>query len=292
MDSKLLIESAAIPTGAAAVVAALLMWITRRRPDAGLAVRLGVLIAPMAYLTGHLNRFPSPDWSNWQAVDAWQWLAPGVAVMALAGIVGAVWNRVWLRLALRTLVIAGFAAISLQSFIRYTWTPTEAMSWIAGIAIGGTVWWQLVETAGRSGKTQWFALQWLIVAVGSGAIFLLSQSARLLEMTMMLGAGIGVSLVLQAIGRRQLAAGLYGVAPFVMLGLWLNGYFYADMAWWRVVAPAIAPLAGTVAGMCVGARRRSWLNGMVGAIACAAVMAGAVIAAKLTETPNPYGGGY
>lgn len=292
MDQQTLIEAALIPTGAALLAAAVLFVLSRGKPERRGIAALGVLVVPAAYLTGHLYHFTQPPWTNWQAVDAWQWIAPGVGIAATFGIASVLVNRGWLTFLLRLIVTTALTCITLQSYIRFTWTMGESAGWIVGISLGGVLWWTAVEYAGRRPAGNWFAVQWLLLTIGCAAIFILSKSARLAEICMMLGAGIGSAMVLQIAGRRSIAAGMLAIAPLVLLALWINGYFYAELTWWRALVPAVAPICGLIAATPVLQQKRKWLGPLLATLAILAIVAAVVGVAAATYEVDPYGGGY
>lgn len=293
-DAKALTEILAWPIGAAAVIGVTLYFLAARGGQKHWANRLGVLIVSLAYAVGHWIHFAKPDWSNWRNIDAWQWVLPGVLAAGLIGVADAIVRRVWVRWIMRAILLTGFAAVSLQSFMRNAWDANESAKWIGGIAVAGTIWWELVGLAGRGKQAgNWFAAEWLLIAVASGALFVLSGSQRLLEMTMMLGCGIGVCMVIQMCGGRAVARGLLSVAPFVLMVLWLNGYFYGDMAWWRIAVPAAAPVVDLGFHSLFRPNSRTWVGGILGMAVVALVAAGAVVPAVRMYEPDPYsGGGY
>lgn len=291
-DTRTLLEVLALPIGVAIVIAAILLFITRSHTSESPQLRLGGLIVPISYLAAHLVHFARPDWTNWRMVDAWQWIVPAAIAAALAIIIDVLASRGWLRWLIRLILVAALTIVSLQSYIEHTWQRGQAIIWIAALSIGGAAWWAVVQYAASADKQSWFSIQWLLLTIASGAIFVLSGSQRLLEMTMMLGAPIGVAMILQLIGRRALAAGIFAAAPIILFGLWLNAYFYAsEAAWWRVLVPAAAPLAGLLAIWPPLTRiRSSRLRGTLTTAAILAILAAAVVPAAMMYEPNPYGG--
>ncbi|HWL93313.1 MAG TPA: hypothetical protein VNT79_07240 [Phycisphaerae bacterium] len=289
-DTPTLLEILVLPTVAAVIVAGVLLVLAAKWPAQPILMRLGGLVIAGAYLAAHATHFPQPDWTNWQAVDAWQWLLPGVVVVTLIAIVDAVIRRPSVRWLLRGLAVGALAAISLQSFMQHSWPPHESALWLAGVTLGGTAWWALAERAGTRSAGNWFALQWLLLTIGCGATFVLSGSLRLLEMAMTLGSGIGVAWVLQMIGRRSLAEGLYAVAPFILLGLWFNAYFYGDATWWRICMPALAPLAAWIGPQSTEKSSKPWIIHLCRTAAVILIVGGTVAACVMMYEPDPYSG--
>ncbi len=291
-DTRTLLEVLVLPTGIAIVIAAVLLLITRSHGSTSPLHRLGGLIVPLSYVTAHLVHFARPDWANWRMVDAWQWIVPAAIAATLAVIIDTLAPRAWLRWSIRLILVAAITIASLQSYIEHTWQRGEAIIWIAILSIGGVAWWAAVQLAVSADRQSWFSLQWLLLTIASGAVFILSGSQRLLELTMMLGAPIGVAMVLQMIGRRALAFGIFAAAPLIIFGLWLNAYFYAsEAAWWRVIIPAAAPLAGLLAISPPLARiRSSRLRSALTTVAIFAILAAAVVPAAMMYETNPYGG--
>lgn len=284
--TRTLIEILALPVGAALLTASILFVWTRGQVETSARHRLGGLVVAAAYMTGHLAHFYLPDWRNWQIIEAWQWLLPGVVFATLFVVADARLDRAWLRWVMRLLLAAGLTAITLQTFIRQLWTLRESIYWIGGLALGGTVWWALVQWSDRRMQRAWFAAHWLLVTIATAALLILSGTQKFFEMCVMLGAGLGAAVVLQCAGRMQLARGLHGVAPFVLLGLWINAYFYLEIDGWRIAVPAAAPLAAW-AGSALPARlaSRGWAVALVRLTAVLVVLASAVSVAVWQYEP-------
>ncbi len=289
--TRTIIEIFAQPAAAALVIAAVLFALSRNRSKSHPSHRLGGLVIAAAYLAGHACHFPLPDWRNWQMVDAWQWLLPGVALLALLCVIDAVANRAWLRWVLRLAAVAALTAITLQPFASNTWTSAQAWQWIGGIALCGAAWWAMAEASDRRMHANWFAANWLMITIGVAALLILSGTQRFFELCVMLGAGLGAAMLLHIAGRVQLARGLYAVTPFVLLGLWINAWFYLEIDWWRIAAPAAAPFAAW-AGSLLPQRvaRRPWAVALVRLAAVSVVLAAAVVPAVWQYEPDPYAG--
>lgn len=285
-----LLEVLALPGGIALVVGAIAFWLKSHQSTAWWARLRGVTIVPLAYIVAHFVHFPQRDWGNWQAVDAWQWILPGAALAMIVGVLDAIVGRVWLKILLRIILLAAFAAITLNPMIRHTWTTSQSAIWIAGVALVGAAWWELAERAGRKPVANWVAAQWLLLAIGCGAIFVLSYSQRLLEMCMILGSALGICVVIQIAGARAVAAGLLAVAPFILIGLWLNAHIYADMPWWRAAIPAVAIFGGVIGRHIPRSGAKPWVGGLVGLLLVALVLAAAIIPTAMQYEPDPYSG--
>ncbi|MBX3395562.1 MAG: hypothetical protein KF841_09360 [Phycisphaerae bacterium] len=291
-DTQAIIDILVLPVAAAIVIGGILFLMTRGRDERAWPNRLGGLVIFATYAVGQFARFQQPNWSNPQSVDAWRWILPCALAATLVLMLDAWLNRAWIRWTLRPLLIAALAATTLQPFIRHTWDPNETATWMIGITIVGTIWWALVEAAGTKIRGNWFAGHWLLVTFGGGAILVLSGSQTYLELMIMLGAGVGVCMILQMLGKRALAAGLFSVAPLIVVGVFLNGRFFLDMAWWRVITPIAAPLACLVPGILLKSDARPLISGMLRTAAVGLALAGAVVPAIMAYDQNPYSGGY
>lgn len=291
-DKQAIFDILLLPVAAAIVIGGFLYVMTRGRDERAWPNRLGGLVIVVAYVVGQFARFQQPDWKNPQSVDAWRWILPCVAIAALVLILNAVLNRAWIRWTLRLMLVATLAAATLQPFIRHTWDRGQTAMWLIGITTAGTLWWELVEAVGTRIRGNWFAGHWLLVSIGGGAILVLSKSQTYLEIMMMLGSGVGVCLILQMLGRRALAAGLFSVAPLIVLGVFLNGRFFLDMSWWRVITPMAAPIACIAPGMFLKPTTSPVISGLIRTAAVALALAGAVVPAAMAYEDNPYSGGY
>lgn len=224
-------------------------WLWRRNPWAG-AVALG-----LGYAVGHVT---AAGWPALPPTEATQWLFFFALVALLAGVLDTFLRiaRPW-RLGLWLALCAGLLALLLRPKIQSSWTPAQSALWLLGLAALMTI---LAASLGRIARPHADAVFTLFAAAlvcgGSGIALVLSGSLLLGQLAFVLAAGVGVALVAAwFFPELPLAAGAVPVIVALLTGLWVNGYFYAELPAicallfaLALVLPALLPSMATALG--------------------------------------------
>ena len=235
-----------------------------------IAAALGV-----GYMVGYLGMeglpaFPPKLGTHW------------LCYLAIIGlIVGRFWHvAVWGPIAQIAISII-IPRLLLTSTFKYTWGPIEGIIWWVCLAVAIFIFWHLVEQSfsalpsGASGPFVYFGL-----SGGTALILALSGSLRLAQhggiLVAFFAASWMITLVLQRDRKRFVFP--HGVSPIVtllLIGIWMNGYFFAEVPAVSAILLAISPLLAQVGRMAaiqeLGTRRSTLVQ--IAAIALPVVIA-------------------
>ena len=140
----------------------------------------------------------------------------------------------------------------LNSTFKHTWGPIEGIIWWVCLAVAIFIFWLLMEQSfsalpsGASGPFVYFGL-----SGGTALILALSGSVRLAQhggILVALFAAIWViTLVLQRNSKRFVFPPVASpVVTLLLIGIWMNGYFFAEVPAASAILLAISPLLGQV----------------------------------------------
>lgn len=176
----------------------------------------------------------------------------------------------------------------LTTTFKYTWGPIAGIIWWVFLAVAIFIFWHLVEQSfsalpsGASGPFVYFGL------CGSTALILaLSGSLRLAQHCGILVAFFAVSWIITLLLQRDrkpfvFPRGASPVATLLLVGIWMNGYFFAEVPGVSAILLAISPLLAQVgrieAVQGLGARRSILVQ--VGTIALPVIIAIGVAVAR------------
>ncbi|MDQ7007168.1 MAG: hypothetical protein Q9Q40_08040 [Acidobacteriota bacterium] len=231
-------------------------------------VLAGALAYPLAHglVRGGLP-FPPVESVDWLPFFA---LLAGVVGLLEAGLPRLGRGR-WL---LRLVVVAGLLWTTLSPLVRYAWSALAAAGWMAALEIAVLLFWGAVESHVRRDEPLAAPLSFLLLSVGSSGILLLSNSAVLGQLAGVLAAVLGAWLLMAVLRPRRFPArGSGAVLTLVLAGLWMQGYFYADLPLSSLVLLALVP-ATAVVGEALRRRGRSRLVALAGEWALASLLVG------------------
>lgn len=250
----------------------------------------GRVAVGLAYVTAHGIRFGWPAAGQWTAIEAWQWLFFAVAAATVLAVIEAIPRRPFRpRWLLRALLVLLLVLASLHPFLRHSWQRGEAVGWISGLVAACVVWWGLLECVAARRQGRAAAPQLLIVAASTAVVLVLNGSQRLAEMAVILSAALAAaSLFGCRIRRRESIAGVSAVAPILLAGLWLNGFFFLDLSRRTIALLALAPLAAEVRRIPLIAGLKPWRVGLISTLAVLGLSLAAVIPEILDYQPDPY----
>jgi hypothetical protein len=136
----------------------------------------------------------------------------------------------WLRQGARLVLSFAVPWLVLGPLREHTWSTGESLLWMggSGLALFGLI--TLVETMTERARGVSMPLSLLALAAGSSAVLALSGSALLGQLGGVLSAGLGAVFVLTWWRPdASLSRGPVAVVLVVLAGLWLSGYFYAEV---------------------------------------------------------------
>ena len=242
-----------------------------------IAAALGV-----GYIVGYLGleglpAFPPQLGTHW------------LCYLALIGlIVGSFWHwAVWGPIAQIVLSII-IPRLLLASTFKYTWGTIEGVIWWVCLAIVIFIFWHLVEQSfsalpsGASGPFVYFGL-----CGGTALILALSGSLRLAQHCGILVALFAASWILTLVLQRDRKRFVFprGASPVVtllLIGIWMNGYFFAEVpaasAILLVTSPVLAQIGRIEVVQGLGGWRSTFVQ--IGAVALPVVIAIGIAVAR------------
>jgi len=167
-------------------------------------------------------------------------------------IVGRFWHRaVWGPIAQIASSII-IPRLLLMSTFKHTWSPIEGIIWWVGLAVVIFIIWHLVEQSfsvlpsGASSPFVYFGL-----SGGTALILALSGSLRLAQHCGILVTLFAASWVLILGLQRDrkpfiFPSGASPVVTLLLIGIWMNGYFFAEVPAMSAILLAISPLLAQV----------------------------------------------
>ncbi len=285
-----------------AAVGALLGWATRLAglwgasagTGPGFALNVGLAVG---YMTGYIATMGHPPIPP---AESQQWLVVVLMPIALAIAAVGAGRRVprWIGYGLWLLFALAVPPVLLQSYLKYNWSGQAAAGWLASLGGAGAV--QYVLWRYHAGRVPSWAgvLLLMIAAGGTGVVLMVSGSVVLGKLGLMLGSvllGLAAACLLPW-GSGGVAGGAgsgVGVAVVILIGLWINGYFYASVDAINAVLLACAPVAGLVGDVPPLRRRGGIARVIVRVLAVSAPIAVAVARAgvafsRAAGEPNYY----
>ena len=248
------------------------------RYERGQDGHIGWLIAAalgIGYIVGYLGLeglpvFPPKLGTHW------------LFYLAIIGlIVARFWHRaVWGPIAQIAISII-IPRLILTSTFKHTWGTLEGIIWWVCLAVVIFIFWHLVEQSfsalpsGASGPFVYFGL-----SGGTALILALSGSLRLAQhcgiFVALFAASWMLTLGLQRDRKRFVfPRSASPVATLLLIGIWINGYFFAEVpavsATLLVISPLLAQVGRITAVQALGARRSMLIQ--IAAIALPVVIA-------------------
>lgn len=228
----------------------------------------------------------APAWNPSDGSERLYWLAMPVTLLAMLHR----WTRGW------TVLLAGAVALVLMQplYPRHaTVSHLWGLSW--ALAGAGALHWFATRFAEARLGAGWIVAAWAVVLEGAG-VLVMSSNFRAMGLTGMTAAAATAPLVM-LIGRAGGARAVVAVAFPLLVGVLINGRFYADpgITWVQLGVLMGAPLV-VAAGALVPVKRR-WVRG-VAALLAVMILVGAIVgpaalaAKKAAENPDPYAGYY
>lgn len=236
---------------------------------------LSPAIATVAgYAAGHAGLDGWPRLPPSQAEGWLPWLA--LAFLAAAGLEAGILRLQPPRWFLRSLLGLATSFVTLQALVP-GWASWEAASWVVGLGLSVTLVWSLSEAAARARDDPGVPLAWMLAAMGGSATLVAAHSAKLAFLAAALAATLGAAAVVTLFSPRSMSPAA-GATSGVLIGLLMNGRFYADLTWASAILIALALVGPAAVWLLPGSMRTSrWTSVAVG-LATSGILAAAAVA--------------
>ncbi len=217
-----------------------LLWLT--------TVALGI-----GYIIGYLGIEKKPTFPPREGIH---WLFY-FALFALFS--STYWNSSrWHRLVSQIIYSVALPRILLNPYFQHTWGTVEGIIWWVGLSAGIFVFWNIVEQSFSAIPSQTATpFVYFGLSGGTALIIALSGSLRIAQHAGILTALFATIWILTLILQRGKKTNLNSnqhvfsisvspVVTFLFIGVWLNGYFYAEVPSASVILLAVSPFLAQV----------------------------------------------
>lgn len=222
----------------------------------------------IAYISGHISILGKPEIPP---VESTQWLVFIAVVMILSGLIDSLLKLPSIAKAIIRAVSSGAVFyMTAMPMIKNTWTTNQTIMWSAGITIGITAYWFLLEYIFKKNTEAQRSSSVITIGLLSGAIAgfsVLSSSASLGQLTGLIGSSIG-GLFFVSLFKKNFSTEK-GLASIVLLlsMLLLNTYLYAEVKSLTSLLLLIAsPLASLIGDLKVLEKLKPWQKVIIKAI--------------------------
>ena len=236
------------------------------------------------YIVGYIGLEGLPSFPPREGVH---WLC----YLSIIGLIsGAFWHfSRWGRLIVQIALSIVIPRLLLNSAFKYTWGQFEGVIWWMCLAVAIFIFWHIVREsftilpAGGSSPFVYFGL-----SGGTALVLAVSGSLRLAQHAGILVAIFAASWVITVVGQHSenkwqvFSLGASPVVALLLLGIWMNGYFYEEVpaasAILLAIALFLAPVGRIEQIQQLGARRSTIVQ--IGVIALIVVIAIGIAVAR------------
>jgi len=202
----------------------------------------GALALALGYAAGYRTLM---GWPPFPANTAVQWLVYLALLAGAVALAEPLWRKKsWLRFAVWLGLGALTAWLQFQALVEHTWTTSQAIQWIGGLALATAALCAALDALAerRAGASLPLAF-WLTAAVTSG-VLLLTKSALLGQLAGSLAGIFGAAAVLAwwAPGIR-LSRGAMTVFGLLFVALLSQGHLYSELSLLGAALLYLAPFA-------------------------------------------------
>jgi hypothetical protein len=224
-----------------AVLAAAACFASVHRWAGGVALGTGY-VGGHAMAIGRWPPFPPVEATHWLLYFAVAALIIGLLDVFLAD------TRRWLRLSVWAVLSGAFIRVLLQPKWRYAWSQSEGLLWLGGLlAIIFFVSSCFETIAQPSNSRPALPLILAIISAGTSVALMVSGSMLLGQLALIFGTTVAVSwLVGCRIPSLSLRRGAVPIVTVLLAGLWLSGYFYAELPAVSALMLAFSPVLALV----------------------------------------------
>lgn len=297
IESLWLVLGLLLPAAASAAV--LLVCTFKGMPEWITRLGFGWSIA-VGFAIGYIATLGLP---RWPPIESHEWILVAIlpAVLAIATLSAFRKSSWWLVGVGRLLFSVGMPILLLQSYLKYEWSVLSMAVWLCGLGLSGFLaWWFLRKL--EDGANQiceqvsinsgwWLPGAGSLVAGGTGMTIMLSGSQTIGQLGLTLAAVLTATGIGFVIPRRIKSAQGYvdGAYP-ILMGLWLVGYFYADLAAWHVITLFLGYQVAWLGEWSPIRSLAPWQNGVLRLVGVTVVTASVVASAalKFSQDASPY----
>jgi hypothetical protein len=241
----------------------------------------------IGYSAGHVTATGMPAFP---ASEATQWLPYFALATMLLGILDALLKPPGsLRALIWILYGAGLLRLLLKPKFEYGWSLLEGALWIACFAAVMLVLAISLDAAVHRDTSISTPLILTIVAGGTGVALMLSGSAVLGLLAMVLAGALGAILVVAfLLPKSSQGRAIVPVAVILLASLWLMGYFYAELPSASALLLAASPLPACLLVYFRESKVPSWKSVLLHAGVVIALAAISVLIAFRASPPLEY----
>ena len=200
------------------------------------------------YVGGHAMAIGR--WAPFPPVEATDWLLYFAVAALMMGVLDVFLSdaRRWLRLSVWAVLCGIFIRVLLQPKWRYAWSLSEGLLWLGGlltIMLFVSACFEAVAQPSNSRPA--LPLILAIISAGTSVALMVSGSMRLGQLALIFGTTVAVSwLVACWIPSLSLSRGAVPVVIVLTAGLWLSGYFYAELPAVSALLLGVSPVLALV----------------------------------------------
>jgi len=274
---KQMLPSAAL---AAAVAAAFLFVFARWWKSASRCA--GAVAIGAGYIAGHVL---AAGWSPFPPRSATHWLFWFAVIGVIAAVVDALVRlRKTVRLVTWAIICTIACRLILQPKFSYAWSAAEGWLWVFAIAVGVVALTCCLDLVERRpfGPATLFAVT-TILCGGAGIALILSGSLLLGDLSgILMAIAATCFLLIFAVRAPSHPSGVAAPLSLVCAGLWLSGFFYAELP---AASPLLLAVAPSLALLPVGKESSSQLRLLACRVAFVAVPVAVAVALALRAAP-------
>jgi hypothetical protein len=211
----------------------------------------------IGYSGGHTM---TTGWPTFPASEATQWLPYFALATMILGVLDAFLRPPGpLRALIWIFYCAGLLRMLLKSKFQYGWSTLEGVLWIASFAACMLVLTSLFDAAVRRDTSISSLLILTIVACGTSIALMLSGSALLGQLAIVLAAALGAILIAAFLFPKSAGGqAIVPVAVILLASLWLMGCFYAELPSASALLLGVALVSGCLMTSFSESKAPSW----------------------------------
>ena len=257
---------------------------------------VGTLATAAAFVAGY---WATTGWPTFPPAESQQrmlvYMLPAAVVVGLLVSVSKVPRLLpWI---LRIVVAMAAPPILLLSYIKYTWSTSEAVARLTLIGLLTAAVWSALVMMSRKHAGSRVPSTVMFIAGAMGITIMLSGSQTLGQYSLSLSATLAAIAGLALITRGSLSTvGLMDVAAAMLLGLCIEGAFYADLTTTNALLISSVPVLAWLGELSVIRRRPAWQQFVTRwalvllPLIIAVVLAAMAFAAEMNDTSGAYYG--
>lgn len=296
MIADLLIATVLLPAVCAAVFLAAGLWppprpeIRQEEGEApcswGTLVAVGAAYAAAQFAIVGLPAFPP--------TTAVEWLFHGTMASIIAASLQWTWPRSLLAgCGPRLIIVVACTWMMTRPLAEYSWEPAQTALHVVALSIGWFVLWSVLDRGTRdAARRRWWPLVAAVLAGGSGGVLMLSGSAKYGQLAGAVGVACVVWWLISLVaGGARAGAGSAAVTSFLIGGLAVAGYLFAEVPWTSLALMLLAPVGAEIGARLTRGSEKKWVRAAAEVILTGALVGAAIappLVATLTAEDTPY----